>query len=189
MRKNIKTNQPSQKLDIKRLGPFKILKVVGESKLAFKLELPPQMRIHPVFHAKLLEPYKASTLAGRTTPAPPSILVENELEYVVEEVLDSKIDRGKLKYYIEWEGYPPEDRTWEPVSHLKNAKEAVARFHSRYPNRPSPADLPHSDRSSRSEAKGRARARPRRGGVQSAPHKLTHHAKFPPIRVVFKSRK
>ncbi len=116
------------------------------------------MRIHPVFHAKLLEPYKASTLTGRTTPAPPPILVENELEYVVEEVLDSKIDRGKLRYYIEWEGYPPEDRTWELVSHLKNAKEAVAQFHSRYPNRPSPTDLPHGDCSSCSEAKGHVRA-------------------------------
>ena len=167
MRKNIKTNRPSQKLDVKRLGPFKILEIVGESKLAFKLELPPQMRIHPVFHASLLEPYKANTLPGRTQPPPPPILVENELEYVVDEVLDSKIDRGKLRYYIDWEGYPPEDRTWEPVSHLKNAKDAVAQFHARYPNRPSPADLPHRDRSSRSEAKGRARARPRRGGVLS----------------------
>ena len=143
MRKNIKTSRPSQKLDVKRLGPFKILEVVGESQMAFKLELPPQMRIHPVFHASLLEPYKANTLPGRIQPAPPPILVESELEYVVDRVLDSKIDRGKLKYYIDWEGYPPEDRTWEPASHLENAKEAVAQFHARHPNRPSPADLPH----------------------------------------------
>ena len=86
---------------------------------------------------------------------------------MVDEVLGSKIDRGKLRYYIDWGGYPPEDRTWEPESHLKNAKEAVAQFHARYPNRPSPADLPHGNRSSGSEAKSRARARPRRGGVLS----------------------
>src|SRR5437667_2019071 len=41
MRKNIKTSRPSQKLDVKRLGPFKILEVVSESQMAFKLELPP----------------------------------------------------------------------------------------------------------------------------------------------------
>jgi transposase InsO family protein len=164
LRKNIKTDRPSQKLDVKRFGPFKILEVVGESKMAFKLELPPRMRIHPVFHASLLEPYKANTLPGRTQPVPQPILVDNELEYVVDQVLDSKIDRGVLKYYIDWEGYPPEERTWEPVSHLKNAKDAVAEFHSRHPNRPSPTDLPHRGRSLRSEAKGRARARPRRGG-------------------------
>ena len=144
MRKNIKTSHPSQKLDVKRLGPFKILKVVGESQMAFKLELPSQMRIHPVFHASLLEPYKGNTLPGHTQPAPLPIVVEGELEYVVDRILDSKIDRGKLKYYINWEGYPPEDRTWEPTSHLENAKEAVTQFHSRYPNRPSPADLPRN---------------------------------------------
>ena len=92
MRKNIKTSRPSQKLDVKRLGPFKILEVVGESQMAFKLELPPQMRIHPVFHASLLEPYKANTLPGHIQPAPPPILVESGLEYVVDRVLDSKID-------------------------------------------------------------------------------------------------
>jgi Reverse transcriptase (RNA-dependent DNA polymerase)/RNase H-like domain found in reverse transcriptase/Integrase zinc binding domain/Chromo (CHRromatin Organisation MOdifier) domain/Integrase core domain len=167
MRKNIKTSRPSQKLDVKRLGPFKILQVVGESKMAFKLELPPQMRIHPVFHASLLEPYKANTLSDRVQPAPPPILIENELEYVVEQVLDSKIDRGRLKYYIDWEGYPPEDRTWEPISHLENAKDAVAQFHSRYPNRPSPTDLPRSNRSTRLGVKGRAGARPRRGDILS----------------------
>ena len=167
MRKNIKTSRPSQKLDVKRLGPFKILEVVGESQMAFKLELPPQMRIHPVFHASLLEPYKANTLPGHIQPAPPPILIESELEYMVDRVLDSKIDRGKLKYYIDWEGYPPEDRTWEPASHLENAKEAVAQFHARHPNRPSPADLSHRNRSSDSETKGRTGARPRRGGVLS----------------------
>ena len=40
-RQNIGTTRPSQKLDQKRLGPFKIVDVVGESKAAFKLKLPP----------------------------------------------------------------------------------------------------------------------------------------------------
>jgi len=40
-RKNIDTTRPSQKLDHKRFGPFKILRVVRESKMAYELELPP----------------------------------------------------------------------------------------------------------------------------------------------------
>ena len=56
-RRNITTSRPSAKLDYKRLGPFKILKVVGESKMAFKLDLPASMKIHPVFHSSLLYPY------------------------------------------------------------------------------------------------------------------------------------
>jgi len=78
-------------LDVKRLGPFKILKVVGESKLAFKLELPQHMRIHPVFHTSLLEPYHVNTIPGRTQPPPPPIVVEDHEEFKVEKILDSKI--------------------------------------------------------------------------------------------------
>jgi hypothetical protein len=39
-RKNIATTRASLKLDFKRFGPFKILKVVRKRKLAFQLELP-----------------------------------------------------------------------------------------------------------------------------------------------------
>src|SRR5271156_4322274 len=64
-RRHIKSKRPSQKLDFKRLGPFKILEIVDESKLAFRLELPSRVRIHPIFHAFLLEPYHANVIAGR----------------------------------------------------------------------------------------------------------------------------
>jgi hypothetical protein len=43
---NLKTNQPSKKLDNKQFGPFQVKKKVGEA--AYKLELPPNWpRIHP----------------------------------------------------------------------------------------------------------------------------------------------
>ena len=61
-RRNIKTKRPSQKLDAKRLGPFTIEEIIGESRLAYRLALPPQMHIHPVFHISLLEPYKENRL-------------------------------------------------------------------------------------------------------------------------------
>ena len=34
-----------------------------------------------------------------------------------------------------------EERTWEPAENLVNAKEAIAAFHSRHPNRSAPMDL------------------------------------------------
>ena len=42
-RRTIRMTQPSQKLDVKYMGPFKVLEVVREGKLAYKLELPVQM--------------------------------------------------------------------------------------------------------------------------------------------------
>src|SRR5436305_3418842 len=53
LQQNIKTKRPSNKLDFKRLGLFKIKKVVG--KLDYKLELPRESRLYLVFHTSLLE--------------------------------------------------------------------------------------------------------------------------------------
>ena len=140
-RKNIETVRPSKKLDSKWFGPFKIVKVVGEGKMAFELELPPQWRIHPVFHASLLDPYQANRIDGRKqlVPEPPEI-VEGEAEYEVEEILDSKIVRKKLLYYVDWKGYGPEERTWEPAENLTHTEEAIAAYHLRHPERLSAAD-------------------------------------------------
>ena len=132
--RNIETTRPSQKLDFRHLGPFEIVDVVGKSKAAFELKLPNHWRIHPVFHASLLDPYRVNKIEGRkqTTPPPPKIM-NRELEYEVEAVLDSRIRRNKLGYLIEWKGYGPEERTWEPAENLENAKEAIAAFHFRHP--------------------------------------------------------
>jgi len=54
LRNNIVTTCPCAKLDYKRLGPF-IAKLVNL--VACRLELPPQFKIHNVFHVSLLEPY------------------------------------------------------------------------------------------------------------------------------------
>ena len=140
-RRNITTTRPSAKLDYKRLGPYKILDVVGESKMAFKLDLPPRMKIHPVFHASLLDPHHANTIPGRTQPPPPAVTVEDTLEYEVKEVLDSRVRNNKLEYLVDWVGYDPHERSWEPAAYLDHAPEEIARYHERYPDRPSMQNL------------------------------------------------
>ena len=59
-------------------------------------------------------------------------------EYIVREILNSRIYRNKLQYLVDWEGYGPEDRTWEPSEYLANAQDLVNQFHKRYPLKPSP---------------------------------------------------
>jgi len=145
-RRNIEMTRPSQKLDFRHLGPFKIVDVMGESKTAFELKLPNHWRIYPVFHALLLDPYWVNKIQGRkqTTPPPPEIVI-GELEYEVEDVLDSRIQRNKLQYLVGWKGYGSEKRMWEPAENLENAKETVVAFHLRHPNRPSMMDLANSE--------------------------------------------
>jgi hypothetical protein len=88
---NLCTSHPMKKLAPKRYGPFKVIDTVNL--VLFQLELPlqwKQKRVHPVFHASLLSPYKEMEEHGANFPEPPLDLVEGEEEYEVEQVLDSR---------------------------------------------------------------------------------------------------
>eukprot|EP01117_Protostelium_nocturnum_P006095 TRINITY_DN2195_c0_g1_i2.p1 TRINITY_DN2195_c0_g1~~TRINITY_DN2195_c0_g1_i2.p1 ORF type:complete len:284 (-),score=91.82 TRINITY_DN2195_c0_g1_i2:249-1100(-) len=41
-------------------------------------------------------------------------------EYEVESVLDSKIKKGKVHYFVRWKGFGPSDDTWEPEEGVKH---------------------------------------------------------------------
>ena len=139
LRRNIKTTRPSDKLDVKRLGPYKIVEAVNTR--AFRLELPSDMtRTHPVFHVSLLEPYHGNTIPGRAAPPPPPIEVEGELEYEVESIVDSRRFRRQLQYRVVWKGYP--EANWEPAVHVAHCAELVSSFHSKYPDKPGPDVVP-----------------------------------------------
>jgi hypothetical protein len=89
--KNLHMSHPTQKLAPKRYGPFKVINVINP--VSFWLELPlqwKQKKVHPIFNASLLSPYKEMEEHGVNFPEPPPDLVEGEEEYEVEQVLDSR---------------------------------------------------------------------------------------------------
>lgn len=60
LRRHIRATRPSDKLDAKKLGPFKITELVGTR--SFRLDLPASMsQLHSVFHVSLLEPTTLTT--------------------------------------------------------------------------------------------------------------------------------
>jgi len=80
-------------LDYTKLGPYRIKKKLGP--VTFELELPPKMRIHPVFHISLLEPSKTNA-----RPGPVEIDGETqEPRYEIEEILDCQPIDGKPHYH------------------------------------------------------------------------------------------
>ena len=89
----------------------------------------------------LLHPYvKPSSALQKTDVPPPPDIIDNVEEYEVEEIVDSKMYRGKLKYLVHWKGYPIEERTWEPVENLSNSQEYIDEFHKKHPSAPRRAD-------------------------------------------------
>jgi len=133
---DIHTTRPSRKLSHRHLGPYRVKCRVG--RYAYRLALPHSMRrLHPVFNIVKLTLAPPDPIAGRrTTAPPPPELIDGEEEYVVEEILDSRMFRHRLQYLVKWEGYGIENNTWEYAENLDNAAEVVADFHTRHPGAP-----------------------------------------------------
>ena len=72
------------------------------------------MKIHDVFHVDLLMPHKETEAYGPAYTRPPPILINEEEEYEVESIRDSRrVGRSKkLQYLIHWKGYPTSDDSW-----------------------------------------------------------------------------
>jgi hypothetical protein len=110
--KNLRINQPTAKLVPRRHGPFKIIQVM--SAVNYRLELPTQWSIHPVFHIDLLTPYKETIMHGPNFTRPTPELIDGEEEYSIEKILDSRHfgRRRRLQYLVKWEGYPDAENMW-----------------------------------------------------------------------------
>ena len=69
------------------MGPFRIEKAIGNR--AFRLELPLQMKVHPVYHIELLERYRDSKDPTRIHIVPEVEEIDRELNWEVREIVDS----------------------------------------------------------------------------------------------------
>ena len=125
---DIQTSRPSRKLSHQRLGPLSVVKKVGNS--AYWLRLPLSMsRLHPVFNVVKLTPAPLDPIEGRCPHPPPlSEMIDGKEEWIVEEILDSKMMNRKLCYLVKWEGFGVEHNSWEPWDNI-HAPECVTDFH------------------------------------------------------------
>jgi hypothetical protein len=71
LRRNIKITRLSDKLDSKKIGPFKIKRNIRD--ISFEFKLPLIIRIYPVFYLLLLEPAHSDTPKGLTPELDPEI--------------------------------------------------------------------------------------------------------------------
>jgi hypothetical protein len=91
LQQNIKTKQPCNKLDYKKLRSFRIREKIRP--LNYKLELPETMRIHLIFHVLLLEKAPQNTRQQE-------VKVEPEIKYEVDRILDHDKINGQEQYLV-----------------------------------------------------------------------------------------
>ena len=103
------------KLSPRFIGPFEILKRVGE--VAYKVALPPELEhIHNVFHISVLRPYKPDY---RHVISYEPIQVEKNLTYEETpiQILDRKEQTLRNKVIssvkVVWRNHDTEEATWE----------------------------------------------------------------------------
>src|SRR5258708_25909200 len=96
---NYSSDCPMKKLDHKWAGPFTITKVISPA--AIKLYLSTQEKnIHPIISISSICPYIPDVINECLQPPQPCpIIVDNQEEYEVEQILDSRL-RVAMLYYL-----------------------------------------------------------------------------------------
>ncbi|KAJ2926197.1 hypothetical protein H1R20_g10898, partial [Candolleomyces eurysporus] len=127
--RNLKLPYLSKKIAPKREGPFKILEVL--SPVTYRLELPTQWKVHPVFHATLISPVKETDAHGPLHPSHVPEIVEGYEEFEVEGILKHKDEKGKRFYLVRWTDQPTTADSWEPEENITHAQETLDAYWKR----------------------------------------------------------
>jgi hypothetical protein len=115
-------------------GPYQIKAIQSvDNGLNYKLGLHEGDQRHNLFPPDRLKRYHGDAYnpllpLPHDTPPDPDM---DTNEYEVEKIIDKKRKKGKISYLVRWKGYSSENDTWEPLSNLKNAKDAIAAYESR----------------------------------------------------------
>ena len=90
-------------------------------------------RIHPVFNVVKLTPAPDDPILGRRLPPPPpQEIIDGEEEWVVEDILDSKLINRKLRYLVKWKDFGVEHNSWEPQENV-HAPDIIVNFYRKHP--------------------------------------------------------
>ncbi|GKC41850.1 ty3-gypsy retrotransposon protein, partial [Tanacetum coccineum] len=102
-----------EKLSPRFFGPYLIKRIVGS--VAYELELPPEAKIHPVFHVSMLKPARGTFSSLLAAPLP--ITKEWEIDLQPSSVVTHHwvYEAGcpNLELLVSWCNRPIEESTWE----------------------------------------------------------------------------
>ncbi len=127
---NIVTARLFKKLNDKMLNSFQIINLVDSF---YKLKLLKTMRIHDVFHSKLLRFVVNDSLFDQKNEFSRSIVINDEDEWEIDNILNFRWYQRQLQYRVKWKSYD-NDLNWYNADddEFMNAQEMIDDFHIKY---------------------------------------------------------
>lgn len=106
-------NRPFPKLAFKYFGPYTVLARIGQA--AYRLELPEDSLVHPVFHVSQLKPYTPDFTPVFSDLTQFADLTKGDVvpEVVLERRLVKKGGKAVPQVRVKWSNIPSEMSTWE----------------------------------------------------------------------------
>ncbi|KAJ7975820.1 Retrotransposon protein, putative, Ty3-gypsy subclass [Quillaja saponaria] len=119
------------KLIRKYEGPLPIVSKVG--KVAYKIDLPPWMKIHPVIHVSNLKLYHPDPKdPARNQSTRPAVNLKKPPSRVAEEILAERRviirRRPRLEFLVKWKGLGDEETSWEKAEDLSKFQQKIEDF-------------------------------------------------------------
>ena len=101
----------SQKLSPLFYGPYRIIQKMGS--VAYKLDLPAEARIHPVFHVSQLKKKLGITIQVQNQLPSHNIEVIKEPEAILERRMVNRLGKAVTEVLVKWKQLPIDDASWE----------------------------------------------------------------------------
>lgn len=95
---------------------FNIIKQIQEFKQQQQSNKVLFIEWYPEFHKQIKEDQidvSVSGTSGSSQTTSPPTTIDGSTIYYVESILDKKMEDGKVRYLLKWEGYGVEDASWE----------------------------------------------------------------------------
>jgi hypothetical protein len=127
------------KLKMKKIGPCRVLKKLGEN--AYEIELPDEIRISPTFNVSDLYPYKVEE-AGAGSDEQIEVQWQKQMPIAekpqMECILDKRVSKKTrrkqyFEYLVKWKNHPVEDASWESEAEIQKHGQTMQELMDRSP--------------------------------------------------------